>query len=182
MTSPRFSLASLLVAIAFFAANFTVIRWGLGLPNLNASGMIQEIVIGGTPMASTLIVGAVLAMHGSTRRAVRRTFWIGFVATGTCALGSFVVSCLRFKATVNSSIDSSVSAIDASLHHIGLTWRVGDHGLRYATVIAAIVMLLGLPQIGLAVLGGVVAEFCQRGRRGPEVSGVMEASGARPGT
>jgi len=163
MTSARFALATLLATVAFFAANFAVIRWGLGLPNLKANGMIQEIVIGGTPMVSTLLVGAVLAVHRSTRREVRRSFWIGFVAMGTCAFGLFVFSCLRFKATVNYYIDSSVSALDSALRHVGVMWRLGDHGLRYAVVIAAIVMLLSLPQIGLAVLGGFVAELSQRG-------------------
>jgi hypothetical protein len=130
-----------------------------------ANGMIQEIVIGGTPMASTLVVGTVLATRRPTRRDIRRSFWVGFVAMGTCALVSFVFSCLSCKATVNYFINSLVSALDSTLHHIGLTWRVGDHGLRYAIVIAAIVMLLGLPQIGLAVLGGVVAALSHRGRR-----------------
>jgi hypothetical protein len=166
MTSTRFSLAALLVTVAFFAANFAVIRWGLGLPNLKANGMLQEIVIGGTPMASMLFVAAARATHRSTRRAVRRSFWIGFVAMGTCALGLFVFSCLRFEATVNAYIDSSVSALDSALRHTGLIWRVGDHGLRYAIVIAAIVALLGLPQIGLALLGAFVAELGQRGLHG----------------
>ena len=68
MTSTRFSLATVQVAVVFVAANFAAIRWGLGLPNLKANGMIQEIVIGGTPMASLLALGAVLAMPGPTRR------------------------------------------------------------------------------------------------------------------
>ena len=165
MTSTRFSLATVQVAVVFVAANFATIRWGLGLPNLKANGMIQEIVIGGTPMASLLVLGAVLAMRGPTRRGVRRSFWIGFGLMGTCALGLFVVACLRFKATVNYYIDSSVSVLDAALHHIGLMWRIGDHGLRYAIVIAAIVMLLAVPQVGLAVLGGWVTELSRKDRR-----------------
>jgi hypothetical protein len=163
MTGARFSLATLLQTVAFFAANFAVIRWGLRLPNLIANGMIQEIVIGGTPMASLLVVGAVLVMHSSTRRDVRRSFWIGFVAVGIGALGMFVFSCLRFKATVNDYLDSSVSALDSALDHMGLIWRVGDHGLRYAIVITAIVVLLSVPQIGLAVLGGFAAALGRRG-------------------
>jgi hypothetical protein len=165
MTSTRFSLATVQVAVIFVAANFAAIRWGLGLPNLKANGMIQEIVIGGTPMASLLALGAVLAMHGLTRRSVCRSFWIGFGLMGTCALGLFVFTCLRFKATVNHYVDSSVSVLDAALYHTGLMWRIGDHGLRYAIVIAAIVMLLALPQVGLAVLGGWVTELSHKNRR-----------------
>jgi hypothetical protein len=165
MINTRFSLATIQVAVVFLAANFATIRWGLGLPNLKANGMIQEIVIGGTPMASLLALGAVLVMRGPTRRGVRRSFWSGFGMMGICALGLFVVACLRFKATVNCYIDSSVSALDAALYHIGLMWRIGDHGLRYAIVIATIVMLLALPQVGLAVLGGWVTELSQKNRQ-----------------
>jgi hypothetical protein len=161
------SLATLLLTVAFFAVNFSVIRWGLGLPNLNANGMIQEIIIGGTPMATILLVAAVVAMRRSTAPGSRRSFWIGFVATGTCVSGLFVFSCLRFKPVVSNYIDSSVSVLDSALRHIGLIWRVGDHGLRYAIVIAAIVVLLGLPQFGLAVLGGFIGEFSRRRSTAP---------------
>src|SRR3954462_10012365 len=99
MTGTRFSLRTLLLTIAFSAANFAVIRWGLEQPNLKAGGMFQEIVVGGTPMASLLALGAILTTRTSTRRDPRRGFWIGFVATGTFALGFFVFSCLRFKWT-----------------------------------------------------------------------------------
>ena len=180
MTDTRLSLVTVQLVVAFFAANLAAIRWGLGLPNLKANGMIQEIVIGGTPMASLLAFCAVLAMHNPTRRVARRSFWVGFGVTGTCALGLFVFACLKFKNTVNDYIDPSVSALDAALHRMGLMWRLGDHGLRYAIVITAIVLLLALPQVGLAVMGGWVAELSQRGSPTLKGHGAARAGGGRP--
>ena len=72
MTSIQFSLATVMKVIVLIAANCMAIRWGLGLPNLMANSMIQEIVTGGTPMASALVFGLVLAFHDRLRRGVCR--------------------------------------------------------------------------------------------------------------
>lgn len=158
MTTVRLSLATHLKVVVLLAVNLAIIRWGVRLPNLLANGMIQEIVVGGAPLASLLAYGLMASFRDRTHQGSYQRFWAGFSTFGTGTLGLYVFACLRYGQHVNRYLDVPISGLDRVLRNIGLAERPGEYGFRYGLVIATIVLLLAVPQLSLAVFGGWMVE------------------------
>jgi hypothetical protein len=167
MKRPQVSLSTISGAIAVVAVTCAIVRWGLGLPNLMANDLIQPIVIGSAPMVSLLALGSLLTLRDWSLKGECRPFWIGFLTCGSIALVIYVLHAdLLCQPGRHYSVDYEL-ALNALLRRCGLDWDPGNpggHAVRYVIVIVSLVLLLALPQVLFAVLGGWLAERRRPGR------------------
>ena len=144
------SLSTLVCLVAISAFTFAMVRWGLHLPNLMVNDLVQEIVIGAAPMVSLLGLASGRVWSGRSRR----RFWVGFLAFGSVALAAYVGHAYFLCRPGEHYSGNYEIAINGLLRRAGMTWEPGEHGVRYAIVIVSLVVLLALPQVLFAVLGG----------------------------
>lgn len=156
MSRFRISLSTLVLALAVIAVICGFVRWGLGLPNLMANGAIQPIVIGSAPTVALLGLGFLLTLSDWVRREKSRPFWLGFMACGSIAVIAYAAQANFISPTHHYSVDYEMM-LNAALWRLGMTWdprNPGGHAVRYPIVITGLVVLLALPQVFFATLGG----------------------------
>jgi hypothetical protein len=174
----RISLSTLVLAVAVIGVICGIVRWGLRLPNLLANQAIQPIVVGSAPTVALIGLGCLLTLRDWVRRERPRPFWMGFLACGTIAVIAYSAHSL-FIGQDHYAGDYEMM-FNAALRRCGMTWNPGapaDDTARYPIVITGLVVLLALPQVLFATLGGWVMERSSWARRvamEPEESGTAQ--------
>lgn len=149
MTIPRFRIAWLMVAVALVAVDLGAIR---GLFEFRDT--FSELVgVGVLPMANLLAVGAAV---GAARRRFP-PFLAGFEVFGAAAM----LACLTWAWLSPNSLTLGLLRLLIPVTHHFRTELFGVGPANYA--IAG--LLLSLPQVGFALLGGGLASFVARRRR-----------------
>jgi hypothetical protein len=140
---PRFRIASIMVVVAIAALNLVAIRTLLGFRSL----MGELLILGALPMANVLAVGLVIGQ----RRPGNRPFLLGFVPFGAMALALYVAMATSFPREIVVSCLTQVSNY--------LEGMIGAHRplLVTAAQTFAYLLILGLPQVLLALIGGILS-------------------------
>ena len=142
MKVPRFRIAWVMVAIAIAALDFTAIR--MASDRIIPSGELLEL--GALPMANVLAVGLLIGQ----RRRGSRPFLLGFEAFGAMALAVYVVLA---GFSPHRVIDYLELLLDPIRRTIGLDRTVA----LIATIYPVGVVMLGLPQLAFALIGGFLS-------------------------
>ena len=141
MKIPRFRLAWLMVAVALIAVNLAVIC--VDLTVLGLDGLEVGLLPGVT--ALTVVLFAISGRPGGSR-----PFAWGFVASLTMAMCAYVICCLTIPDLLRWSM---IYHVDAIVRH----FYAADPLLIFRLSLAAQGLMLGLPQLALAVLGGLLS-------------------------
>jgi hypothetical protein len=144
MRLPRFRIAWLMVAVAIAGLNLGAIRAMLA-PGLGVRG--GSLVVGALPMVNVLVAGMLIARQ----RPRSRPFLRGFEAFGTMALALFVVLAISFhREVVMRYVQPVLDPINRRMEN--------SPPLVSIPVRASVgVVLLVLPQMALALIGGFVS-------------------------
>jgi hypothetical protein len=142
---PRFRIAWGMVAVAIAALEFAAIRASYDIPEVFFS------LLGALPMANVLAVGILVAQQhpGS------RPFLLGFETFGAMALALFVaVAVASFSLDTDWSIPSYLAMAIQPIEK-----RIGQDRPFVLTLIVlfAHVVMLGGPQLVLALIGGFLS-------------------------
>jgi hypothetical protein len=137
---PRFRIAWVMVAVAIAALDFAAIRALPGYP----SG--ELVLLGALPMANVLAVGLLIGL----RHRGSRSFLLGFEVFGVMALALYVVLAGFSPGRV---IDYLELLLDPIRRTIGLDRTVA----LIATIYPVGVVMLGLPQLAFALIGGFLS-------------------------
>ncbi len=160
MRWPRVSLTTLSLVVAVVAWDCSVVRWGLGLPNLLANQLIQPIVMGSAPMGGLLAFGLISVILGGRSQGAWRPFWLGFLACGSVGLILHVLHAYFVCSPGRHYSNDYEMAIHDWLGRCGVPRNsVGARDLHFVLVIVSLVVLLALPQVLLGILGGCVAAW-----------------------
>jgi hypothetical protein len=139
---PRFRIAWLMIFVAIAALNFAVIR-----VVMEHSGPVGELMaMGVLPMANVLAVGLLI---GKKRRG-SRPFLLGFEAFGVMASALYIALAVFSRQAVIPYLELSLQPIRET---ISQDWTV----VLIATIYSAAVVMLGLPQLAFALVGGFLA-------------------------
>jgi hypothetical protein len=157
----------MMAVVPLVAVNCAAVRWGLRLPNWLANGQIQLIVIGSASTMSLLAIGLAMAVRDWLSRRSVRPFWLGFLACGAVGVTAYIVHARFFCPPFHHYSVNYEVWLGAVLRRCGMTWNPrnpASNPARYAIIITALVILLSLPQVAFAVLGGWLAERSRWGR------------------
>jgi hypothetical protein len=137
--SPRFRIAEVMAFVAIAALNFTAIRavWEYKPYDL--------LAIGALPTANVLVVGLLIAY----RRRGSRPFLLGFEAFGAIALAVYIAGMSLFPKELGLPFIDLV--VKPYVTTFGPILTTGYIVILYSLV----AVILGLPQLALAVLGGL---------------------------
>jgi hypothetical protein len=143
---PRFRIAGLMVLVAIMALNFGAIRALLTTQSPLSSKAPGVLGLGALPMANLLAVGMLVGRPRSRPCTSSR----GFAASGAAALGLYITGAWLFsERLLMSYLYLGLGPISRT---IGQSWPVAPISILY--VIA--VVMLSLPQVTLALIGGVI--------------------------
>ena len=144
MKAPRFRIASIMVVVAIAGLDFGVIRTmpAIGPP----TGVL--LVLGALPMANVL---PVILLIGQ-RRPENRPFRLGFVSFGAMALALFVA------VTWFCPLEMAIPLTPLTVY-LEKTIGSGRPLLSVAAQALALVVILVLPQVVFALIGGFL---CRR--------------------
>jgi hypothetical protein len=143
---PRFriSISWLMVAIAIAALNFAAIQasfefeWHMG----------ELLTLGAIPMANVLAVGMLIGVH----RLRNLPFLLGFEAFGITGLPQYVYLAIS-SPTSHGAIDSYVRLLLDPMVKI-----IGHHPFGFFPIVCFVaVVMLGLPQLVFALIGGFLS-------------------------
>jgi hypothetical protein len=140
--APRFRISWLMVAVAIAAID----SWAIVGIELGNAGIL--LVFGALPMANVLVVGLLAARH----RPATRPYLLGFEAFGAIALALYTLF-------VTSSHGHDRLIVDY-LELMGDTLRkiIGqDHRFFIPIAWFLVVVMLGAPQLALALMGGFLS-------------------------
>jgi hypothetical protein len=148
LKSPRFRIAWLMAGVALIAIDFGAVR---GLSNIfrgyGANEADDFLIMGGLPMTNVLAVGLLVGRQ----RLRSRCFLLGFEVFGATALASFVfVAGLFGRDWLEPYLLPVLLPLEMGLR--GLAWSA-----QAIILCSAAAILLTLPQIAYALLGGVVS-------------------------
>jgi hypothetical protein len=140
---PRTRIAWVMLAIAITALDFWAIRACFDL----YGSWAELLLLGALPMANVLAVGLLVAQQ----RPKSRPFLLGFETFGAAALALFAVLVICFRReTVTPYVDLALRPV---FRIIGL-----DPPWVYVlTACFVIVVVLGLPQLAVALIGGFLS-------------------------
>jgi hypothetical protein len=139
---PRIRIGWVMVAVAVAALNFGAIRTifaGTGQMGLSW-------VVGTLPMANVLAVGLLTAQQ----RPRYYPFLLGFEAFGAMALAFFIVSASDDFEVVTSYLKPCLESIEVII-------GPDQPFVLTAVLISAAVVMLGLPQVVFALVGGLLS-------------------------
>ena len=141
---PRFRIAWAMVAVAIAALDFGAIR--MASDRIIASS--ELLGLGALPMANVLAVGLLIGQ----RRRGSRPFLLGFESFGAMALALYLVLAAFAPHRV---IDYLELLLDPIRRTIGLDRTVA----LIATIYPVGVVILGLPQLAFALIGGLLTHY-----------------------
>jgi hypothetical protein len=131
-----------MVAVAIAAVDFGALRAGI------ESGSSEEelLLVGALPMANVLAIGLVISL----RRPGTRPFLLGFEVFGALALAVCVVLASYFPD------DTIIPYVGLFFNHVWI--GAGMPRAVYVAIVCAVsVIVLGSPQLGFAVTGGLLS-------------------------
>jgi hypothetical protein len=139
---PRFRIAWLMVFVAIAALDFRAIRAVSDIRSRTNNNGIDILVLGALPMANVLAVGLLTSL----RRRGHRPFLLGFEAFGAAALVLYIALVGFF----------AEEAVMPYLYLIlkPLERTIGLHTPIFYSITA---VMLGLPQLAFALIGGVLS-------------------------
>jgi len=141
---PCFRIAMGMVFVAIVALNFGAIWASFELvPSVIEPYVAQSLLLGALPMANILAVGIMIGQ----RRPGSRPFLLGFVAFGAMALTLYVAVASFFTGAVTLCVALLMEIIENT---------IGRHHPYVFTPIVCFVavVMLGLPQVVFALIGG----------------------------
>jgi hypothetical protein len=140
---PRFRIASIMVVVAIAALNLVAIRALLGFRSL----MGELLILGALPMANVLAVSLIIGQ----RRPGNRPFLLGFVPFGAMALALYVAVGTAFPREI---VKSCMIPVNDYLVRV-----IEPHRplLFIPAQTFAYVLILGLPQVVFALIGGLLS-------------------------
>jgi hypothetical protein len=142
--APRFRIGWLMVAVAIAALNFGAIR-----AICAATGQFfLSWVVGTLPMANVLAVGLLIAQQ----RPRYYPFLLGFEAFGAMALAFYIVSASDDFAAVAFYLKPCLDPIEDII-------GPDQPFLLWPVLISACVVMLGLPQVVCAMVGGLLSHM-----------------------
>ncbi len=144
---PRIQIAWVMVAVAFAALDFLAIRAFLDSP----SAWGEELLLGALPMANVLPVGLLIGQ----RCPKSRPFVLGFELFGALALASYVAIALLFPRPFGPLYPYVSTLLDPIAAMIGRNRPF----VFLPTACFVVVVMLALPQLALAVVGGFLARW-----------------------
>jgi hypothetical protein len=146
MKAPRFRIAWVMVAVAIAATNFAAIRAFLE----SVSVLGEVLLFGALPMANVLVVGFLIGL----RHPGRRPFVQGFELLGAIALAFYIApSC--FPASHHDIIHNYVSLI---IDPVVAIMSRQPNVISRPTIWFVVVVMLGLPQVIFALIGGLLSQ------------------------
>lgn len=147
MTAPRPSIAWLMTVVVIVAFELAALRaWFVNSLGGRTGAMVELLVIGGLPMLSLLVLGGL-----GLRRRGRRGFLFGFEVCGVAALTVYVGLTLMFPETLVGPC--AVWPLDFL---VGANPPTGQPLTWYAQRVAIAAVWLTLPQVVLAIVGGLL--------------------------
>ena len=148
MKVPRFRISWIMVFIALAALNFTVLRAAFDDP----SPASELLALGTMPMATVLTIGLII---GPQWRPGCRPFILGFESFGALALAVYIVLAIWFGEETVGPFASLF--IEPFANIIGR-----DSEMIFVPIACSIgVVVLGLPQVAFALIGGVLSRKYQ---------------------
>jgi hypothetical protein len=140
--APRFRISSLMVAVAIAALD----SWAIVGVELGNAGIL--LVFGVLPMANVLVVGLLAARH----RPTNRPYLLGFEAFGATALAFYILLVTTCHGQ-DGPIFYSIEFVGDALRRI-----IGqDHPFFIPIAWFLLVVVLGAPQLALALIGGILS-------------------------
>ena len=155
MRIPRFRIAWLAAIVALAAVDFAAIREGVRIRHQSRTPIIDALGLGALPMANVLAVGLLVL---GTRRG-SRSFLLGFEAFGAMALAAHIATASLYPTQL--VMPYLLIFLSPLARAIGEPESVG---LIVVFVFFAVVVL-GLPQVDLALLGGLLCRKFQMAER-----------------
>jgi hypothetical protein len=155
LNMPHFRIAWLMAVVAIAALNFGAVRAGLKVRNQLSTPIIDLLNAGALPMANVLAIGLLV---GGQRRG-SRSFLLGFEAFGATALALYIAV---------SSLYANKLVIPYLLVFLSpLARAVGEPRsvVLILVFIALAVVVLGLPQLVFALLGGLLCRKFKNAER-----------------
>ncbi len=140
MKSPRFRITTIMLVVAMAALDFGAIR---AMPEIGPPTS-ELLVLGALPMTNVLAVGLLIG-H---RRPGTRPFLMGFEAFGVMALALYVALVSFSPQTV------LIPYLEPLFQPIRITIGPGRPVVLIATLCSVGVVMLGWPQVALALIGG----------------------------
>jgi hypothetical protein len=140
--SPRFRISSLMVAVAIAALD----SWAIVGIELDKVGIL--LVFGALPMANVLVVGLLTARH----RPATRPYLLGFEAFGATALALYIIlvtTCHGHDGPIFYFIEFMGDALRRIIGQ--------DHPSFIPIAWFLFVVVLGAPQLALALIGGFLS-------------------------
>lgn len=120
------------------------------------SEVLDLLTAGVTPMASLLGLGVVMLLRSLVLRSQCSPFLLGFVASGSAALSAYVACCVLATEWIDRyAVPASNLVLFQPAQIIG---RGISDEIRQAISSAVGIFVLGLPQVLLALLGGMLNE------------------------
>jgi hypothetical protein len=147
MKPPRFRIAWIMVTVAIAAFEFMVIRRLVDYRTPTG----DFLLVGALPMANVLAIGILVGQ----RRPGSRPFLLGFEAFGAMALALYMVSASSFRGVMVASY------LELFLGSIKKTIGTGQPFVLTAVLISAGVVMLSLPQMVFALIGGFLSRRCR---------------------
>jgi hypothetical protein len=148
--APRFRIALVMVAVAIVALDI----WAIGAMYDLRSGnqnMIDLLGTGAIPMANMLAIGQLMRL----RRHESSPFLLGFQAFGAIALVLFVVGAIFFTEEL------VMSYLALFLRHIVKFIGQRPPEVLIPILFSGAIIMLGLPQLAFALLGGFLSRRYQ---------------------
>jgi hypothetical protein len=143
--APRFQIGWIMVVVAIAALNFGAIR-AMMAPGWDRAG--GWLTVGALPMANALVVGLLIAR----RRPRSRPFLLGFAVFGGTALALYVALVIGFEQDVlipylnlfMNPLENALGGWNGPIIFVPIVYSVA-------------VLVLTLPQVALALLGGFLS-------------------------
>jgi hypothetical protein len=162
---PRFRIAWAMVFVAIAALNFGAIRAWSDLKTSNGGNqhvmlMIDALGAGAMPMANILAVGLLISL----RHRGSRPFLSGFEAFGATALALYVAGAIFFTEEL------VMPYLNLALKPLAKTMVIGPfpHTVFFLVIVSVAGVMLVLPQVALALIGGLLfRKFKIAERSGP---------------
>lgn len=155
MKPPRVSLSRFLVVVLVIAINLGIVRAAHDAQHVDSSLALVGILLPGNVLA--------LAIHRlAFRSESRRPFLLGVVAHGLVALFAFLAFALRSWTWHGVQPLLMATLVPLVGGRSLYAWLAPGGWSRGAVGLASIILLLGLPQVAFALLGGALTQCVAR--------------------
>ncbi|MDB5350299.1 MAG: hypothetical protein JWN86_1546 [Planctomycetota bacterium] len=146
MKGPRLSIAKAMTVVAILAMNMATLR--------TLHSYDEDLAQGVALTGFALQFGIFQSIRS---RGQVRTFWIGFVATGSAAMMTFA-RCVAFhESTVSLSWIAYTKYANKYLNKVTHVWDFYNSSQIYPILVITLAIVWSVPQLVLALFGGLMA-------------------------